>query len=153
MTTQLAIRLGNKGFSIETNKSSINAHFDVRKAALFIGVIADNNSNTKTVLELWQFANDNKRPTLLFIEESCLKKFNSSDKQGLITHPNVLIFNRFDAESALQKAENKIKEACDSYIDYSKNERQDNALAWILGGVAAVTTINLLRAESQLAVA
>ena len=151
VTSQLAMRLGNKGFSIETNKSSINAQFDVRKAALFIGVIAENNTNTKIVLELWHFANTNKRRSLLFIEESCLEKLDKVDKKNFMTHPNVVIFNRFDADVALAKAKNKIKEACDSYIDYSKDERQDNALAWILGGVAAFTIIDLLRVERQLA--
>jgi hypothetical protein len=153
ITTELAMRLRNKGFSIETNKSSINAHFDVRKTALFIGVITETNSNTKTVLELWHFAHANKRRSLLFIEESCLSKINNSDKQIFRVHPNVVIFNRFDADTALAKAKNKIKEACDTYIDYSKDERQDNALAWILGGVVAFTIIDLVRSEQQLSFA
>lgn len=141
--TLIADLLRTENFQIDSsfddysNIVSQSAFKKINESSLFIGLITEYGNRNTNVLSEWNLAVEKKIPSLLLVEDTV------TINQQLSNHPNVLIFNRHYPQSGLNKVRNQIKNANNLY-DRKNNE---NALGWILGGVAAIAIISLLSDE------
>jgi hypothetical protein len=140
--TLLAQKLREENFSVTsgyTDSVGFQTQNAIRNASLFIGVItnSDNKISIDKVYSEIGFAEFYNKPSLLLIERSA--KVPNSIKH----HPNIIIFDRKHPYDAMNNVKLRIKNSKD---DKSRN---DNTLAWILGGVAALSLISLLSTEKK----
>ena len=138
--TLLSNLLRKEGFSIESsyddykNVLSPSIFKNILESTLFIGLITQFGDRNNNVFKEWQQALKNKIPSLLLVEDTV------HINQKLRMHPNVLIFNRDYPDREVQYIKQQIAKS----KRLVKNKQNENALGWILGGLAAVAIITLL---------
>lgn len=142
VVTLLAQKLGEKGFSL-TSSFRQSASFvdfqtenEIKNSSLFIGLItqAGRRNTPKVYLELQKALNYSK-PAILLVEDNVQLDSWASN------FPNLIRFNRYYPQIAMEEVKNRIQT--------SKTVQQDNSLAWILGGVAALALISYLSSEKK----
>lgn len=138
--TLLSNLLREEGYSISSSYDDYShivqrsIYNGITNSSLFIGLITNYGDRNQNVLNEWQVSLQNQIPSLLLIEDSV----NVTNE--LYHHPNVVRFNRNFPNQQIDKIKEKIKKS-------KGNSENNNALGWILGGVAAVAIIKLLSDE------
>jgi hypothetical protein len=140
--TLLAQKLQERGFSLTSGYGQSLGFVDfqteneIKNSSLFIGVITSSGryNSTKVYLEL-QVAQKYNKPIILLVEDTVPLDF------GIANFPNLIKFNRYYPHLALNEVKNRIQ--------FSKSDQQDNSLAWILGGAAALALIAYLSSEKK----
>lgn len=133
--TILARKLNESGFYVNTTHSVYSVDYEIKKSNLFIGILTKNSTSNNNVIHEWNFAISNRVPSILLVED------NIPINKGL-SHPNIIYFNRINPNSAIQKVQNRIKKYNPPIV--TQKENSENALAWVLGGVAVIALIKLL---------
>jgi len=142
VVTLLAQKLREKGFSLTSGFSQSPSFVDfqteneIKNSSLFIGLVTSSGRNNfpKVYSELHKALTYNK-PAILLVEDTV--KLDS----GLANFPNLIRFNRYYPDIAMEEVKNRIQT--------SKTVQQDNSLAWILGGAAALALISYLSSEKK----
>ncbi len=138
--TLLANKLSERGFSITANyKETFDslAELQIKSSTLFIGVIARAGKKIDRVSQEIQFAIRQKKPMILLIEE------NIKVADWVENFPNTIKFNRKFPNRAIEEVNQRIQ------TSQRQQPQQDNTLAWILGGVAALFLISSLSSEKK----
>jgi hypothetical protein len=138
--TILARKLNENGFYVSTPQNAYEVDYEIRKSNLFIGLLTQSGNANDMVIQEWDFAIQNRVPSILLIEDSIRLK-------GNLSHPNIIYFNRFAPENAIKNIQNRINNYNPSKVLQKQNN--ENALAWILGGVAAIVLIKLLSEKNN----
>lgn len=142
--TLLSNLLGDEGFIVDSSYDSLNPGQTIEHAirkkisdsSLFIGIITESGRNN-SVLREWQQATTLRIPSLMLVEDTV--QINSP----LLQKPNVIRFNRYYPEEAINRAVGKIQRARSN-----PNEQEgENVLGWVLGGLAILALIKLLSDE------
>lgn len=135
----LANKLKIQGFTV-TSSYNLNSRLvdfetftQLNKSSLFIGIITYDGTNVHRVYKEWQTAIKSNIPAILLIEDI------QTISQDLISHPNIIRFNRTKPESAIEYVRVMISNS--KIINPQKN---NDAIAWILGGIAILALIDLL---------
>lgn len=142
VVTVLARQLREKGYTLMTGHggfyhSTLDAHESVlRTCSLFIGVITEGSDEVDRVTHEYNKADEWRIPALLLMEQ------NIAADSGLLSHPNVVAFNRYDPAVAIQTVRNRIAHAV-----APKTKQSDDTAAWILGGAAVLALIALLSSK------
>lgn len=142
VVTLLAQKLREKGFSLTSGFSQSASFVDfqteseIKNSSLFIGLITSSGKNNfpKVYSELQKALSYNK-PAILLVEDRV--QLDS----GIAGFPNLIRFNRYYPGVAIEEVKNRIQT--------SKTTQQDNSLAWILGGTAALALIAYLSSEKK----
>ncbi len=133
--TILARKLNEYGFYVNTTHSVYSVEYELKRSNLFIGILTSNGDSNEKVIQEWDFSIANKVPSILLIEDNI-------QVSTRLTHPNIIYFNRFDPQNAIQVAQERIKRFSPPLV--AQKENNENALAWVLGGVAVIALIKLL---------
>lgn len=139
--TLLSNLLREEGYSIDSsyddysNVIQRSAQNNILKSTLFIGLITQYGDRNQNVFNEWRIALEKKIPSLLLIEDSV------NIAPELMRHPNVVRFNRHYPNQQIEQIKQKIKR---SKNVTTNNPPNNNALGWILGGLAAVAIIKIL---------
>jgi hypothetical protein len=140
--TLLAQKLQEKGISLTTSYSQlyfldwqnineiINAHF-------FIGLIAHPGNQSDRVYRQLRQALQHRKPAILLIEDTL------AAPSDLAYFPNVVRFNRNHPWVAIDEVKNRMKTSQTPEITQPNND----ALAWVLGGLATLALIALLSSD------
>lgn len=139
--TLLSDLLKEEGFLVDSSYDGINSggmiqyslKRKISESDLFIGIITQSNRNNHVLTE-WQHAQDARIPSLLLVEDTI------SIRPALLQQQNVLKFNRFRPESAMNKAIQKIRQS----KMQSTNSEGQGFVGWMLGGLAVLALIKLL---------
>lgn len=137
IVTLLAKKLQESGFFVAsgfgtTLKDVLN--FEIKSSNLFIGLLSQSGKFNKRVYEEWNYALKSKVPSILLVENTIQLQ------NGLIGHPNVVFFDRKHPKEAIIIVNQKIEKAI-------KDKKLNGAVAWVLGGVAALALIGMLAEE------
>lgn len=140
--TLLAQNLREKGFSLtsgfgqSTSFVDFQTESEIRNSSLFIGLVTQSGKFNlpKVYLEL-QKALEYNKPTILLVEDKV-----RLDPQ-MENFPNLIRFNRYYPHAAMEEVKYRIQN--------SKDLQQDNSLAWILGGAAALALISYLSSDEK----
>jgi hypothetical protein len=137
--TLLAKKLRERGFSIVSNYNEVLdslSKLQIGDSTLFIGIIAKKGRDLERVNQEIQFAIRKNKPMILLAEE------NIKVADWIENYPNTIKFDRFYPNLAIEEVNQRIQ--------FSQQQpQQDNTLAWILGGVAALSLISLLSSEKK----
>lgn len=133
--TILARKLNENGFYVSTPHNVYDINYEIKRANLLIGIVTQNGNANDSVFQEWDFAIKNRVPSILLIEDNIKLK-------GNLYHPNIIYFNRFSPDRAIHEIQNRIESYNPPKITQKQNN--ENALAWILGGVTAIALIKLL---------
>lgn len=142
VVTVLARQLQEKGYTLMTGHggfyhSTLDAYEGVlRTCGLLIGVITEGSDEVDRVTYEYNKADEWRIPALLLMEQRV------AAESGLLTHPNVVAFNRYDPAAAIQTVRNRIAHAV-----APKTTQSDDTAAWILGGAAVLALIALLSSK------
>jgi len=138
--TILSGYLKEQGFIVSANYDlfSNNIPTQLNKSNLFIGLITYNGNENDRVFNEWEQAISQKIPSLLLIESNV--KIDSS----ILQHPNVIIFDKYNPAPSIELVKNKINSAKQNI-----QPKNNNAFAWILGGLAAIVLIGLLSKDKK----
>jgi hypothetical protein len=143
----LANILSEEGFLVSSGYNTVRqgGQFDlidfnqINQSNLFIGIITDTGTENQWVLKEWGLASRIKIPAILLIEE------NVRIQGVLLNILNIVRFNRSRPEAAIKTVKQKIDQSKLLYANPQKNN--NNAVAWVLGGIAAIALISLLSDE------
>ncbi len=142
--TVLASKLKEQGFIVSTSHNLFNNMLDpntftqLNKSNLFIGLITFTGIANERVFSEWQQATSKQIPSLLLVEN------NVNLHQTILQHQNVIRFDRHKPEPSIELVKNKI-----SLSRQSIQSKNDNSVAWILGGLAAIALIGLLSNDEK----
>ena len=140
--TILARKLREQGFvvSLSYNVCSNTLDYEtfnqINKSNLFIGIITKTGNANRRVFNEWKEATKRRIPSLLLIED------NVTVSPKLAEHPNVLFFNRQKPKRAIETIKTRIAKTKQSIL--GKKRDNDNTMAWVFGGLAALAIIGLL---------
>jgi hypothetical protein len=142
----LAQRIAESGLTLVTSLDqsdylgslSSQVSNEIRNSVLFIGLITKSARELKTARVFSEFkqANLHGKPSLFLIEEGV------EVAPWVRTYQNTIWFNRFNIRNSIDVANQRIKNA-------QSKAQQDNAAAWILGGVAVLALLALLSDEKK----
>ncbi len=110
---------------------------DIKNSALFIGLMTNsgNLGRRSRVYSEFKQANLFGRPAILLIEDTVpLGMWETS-------YHNTIIFNRYSINDAIEKVKER--------IGSSQAQPNQNAAAWILGGLAVIALLSLLSSENK----
>ncbi len=137
----LVNHLKNQGLEPFTSyQSSDNYPFNDFKSnntSLFIALLTRSGKQSSKVLNEWMNAINTKIPTIALVENTV------SLPNNYLHLPNILRFNIGNPTDAI----NQIQINRNDSIHSKKND--SNAMAWILGGIAAIALIKLLSDEDR----
>ncbi|MDI9312791.1 MAG: hypothetical protein QM535_21455 [Limnohabitans sp.] len=140
--TILSRKLREQGFSIVSNYKVYDNSLDFETSSqlsnsnLFIGIITKTGHSNNQVFAEWNVAIKRKIPALLLVEDSV------DIAPPLKTNRNVLLFNRFRPEIAIEKIRTNI--STNNQVPVNNTKQNDSTAAWILGGLAALAIVGLL---------
>jgi len=126
-------------FDYEGEQLSFSTRSRIKNSHLFIGILTQDGSRFNSVHKEWSYALETKTPAIILVEDT-LFEFNPQLKH----HPNVLGFNRAYPEATIAQVHQNIKDAA-----LKQKGKLNNALAWMLGGVAAIALVRLLSKQEQ----
>jgi hypothetical protein len=139
----LAQKVAETGLTLVTSyDQSDSANFqttnDIRNCAVFIGLITRSGRLAKTsrVYSEFKQANLFSRPAILLIEDTV------SVAPWIGSYSNTVRFNRFFINQAIDEVKNKIRAS-------QTTQPNDNAAAWLLGGIAVLALLSLLSSEKK----
>jgi hypothetical protein len=138
--TLLSNLLREEGFSIESSYDDYNdilshsTYNNILDSTLFIGLITQYGDRNDNVFREWKLALKNNIPNLLLVEGSI------HINEELRNQSNVLVFNRHYPDDIIRDIKQQIAES----KRIEKSKQSNNALGWILGGIAAIVIIKLL---------
>lgn len=142
VVTLLAQKLKEKGFSLTSGFSQSSSFGDfqteneIKNSSLFIGVITNSGRyNSSKVYSELRVAQNYKKPIILLLEH------NAPIDNEIAAIPNLIRFDRYYPQIAMEEVKQRIQT--------SKDMQQDNSLAWILGGTAALALIAYLSDEKK----
>jgi 3-methyladenine DNA glycosylase AlkC len=118
--------------SYETSNIAPFNNFQSMNASLFIALLTKSGNQNEKVSKEWNNAIKSKIPTIALIENS----FKLPDQFN--NWPNIIRFDRTNPSKSISQ----IQANRTSSVNSEKND--SNALAWILGGIAAIALIKLL---------
>lgn len=121
---------GEPGFSTRS---------DIKSSHLFVGIIAQGGDKSDFVYKEWLYALKVHIPGVLLIEDE-LFTLNSKMKN----HPNILVFNRSNPDPTIAQINQNIKDAA-----LQQEGQLNDALAWMIGGKAVISLVNLLSKQKQ----
>jgi hypothetical protein len=139
----LSNKLRERGFSPVSNfygrfATSVNetmAAMKIKESSLFIGVITSTGLNHEKVIAEHNMAVSMNVPALLLIED------NIQPPLGF-TNYNVIFFNRSNPHIAIERINKNIQNVGNLATSPQKNS--NNAVAWLLGGLALIGLIDNL---------
>lgn len=102
---------------------------------LFIGLITNTGFNNQRVYNEWVYALNNKIPAILLVEDSY------ELRENLKRHPNLIRFNRYNPEVAIENINRRIVKS------KNPNSTLEDAAPWILGGLAIAALVSMLSEE------
>lgn len=108
-------------------------NFNAMGATLFIALITQTGKQNDKVVREWSNALQQKLPSIALVEDT---PFFRSDFSH---YPNAVFFNRHNPSPAIQQIKSNRNQSAST-----SSGGGTNALAWILGGVAAIALIKLL---------
>jgi hypothetical protein len=139
----LAQKVAETGLTLVTSyDQSHSADFqtatDIRNSALFIGLITRSGGLAKTsrVYSEFEQANLFSRSAILLVENTV------SVAPWIRSHSNTVRFDRFFISQAIDEVKNKIRAS-------QATQPDDNAAAWVLGGIAVLALLALLSSEKN----
>lgn len=138
--TLLSNLLRDEGYSINSSYDDYSylvqraTHSNIIKSSLFIGLITQYGDRNQNVFNEWKVALNYKIPSLLLLEDSV------NITPELMSHPNVLRFNRHYPNQQIEQIKATIRNS-------KRNSENNSAMGWILGGIAALAIIKLLSDE------
>lgn len=142
----LTIRFGEQNlftdgsqFDYEGDVPSFSTRSRIKNSHFFLGVLTQDGNKSNFVCKEWLYALKIHIPAVLLIENNFLT-LNSQIKN----HPNILIFNRDNPEATIAQINQNIKEAA-----LQQEGQLNDALAWMLGGKALISLVNLLAKQKQ----
>jgi len=111
---------------------------DIKTSALFIGLITSSGRLAKTARVYSEFKQANlfSRPAILLIEDTI------TVAPWISSYQNTIRFNRYFINQAIEEVKNKIRT---SQIPQPNN----NAAAWVLGGIAVIALLSLLSEKEK----
>lgn len=142
IVSMLAKKLADKQIGAVTNfvhseGIDLQTSAQIRKATIFIGLItvASVSYRKNQVFTEFQFAIQNKRPSILLVEQGV-------NLPAWLDQRYLIVFNRFSIDAAMQVA--------NQHVELAKQTQQGNEnTAWLLGGVAVVALLTLLANEKK----
>jgi hypothetical protein len=137
--TLLANNLRERGFSLTANyKETVDSlcQLQIGNSTLFIGILTHAGKKTDRVSQEIHFAIKQKKPMILLVED------NIRVAEWVESYKNTIKFNRKFPQSAIAEVNKRIQTSQDK-------PQANNTLAWILGGVAALSLISLLSTEKK----
>ncbi|HRE57846.1 MAG TPA: hypothetical protein PLW09_08480 [Candidatus Kapabacteria bacterium] len=142
--TVLASKLKEQGFIVSTSHNLFNNTLDyntftqLSKSNLFIGLITFTGNANERVFNEWKQATYRQIPSLLLVEN------NVDINQGILPQQNVVVFDRHNPEPSIELVKSKINSSRQNI-----QQKNDNTLAWLLGGIAAISLIALLSRNDE----
>lgn len=139
VVTIMARQLREKGYTLMTHTgthlglSALNT--TLRGCSLFIGVVTQRSNEYDRVVNECNQADAWQIPALLLFERSV------AHNAGVLDHPNVVVFDRFDPNPALEHVRDRIAWA------RSPETKSDDTAAWVIGGAAVLALIALLSSK------
>lgn len=115
-----------------TNQNARHSVNEINKANLFIGIITNTGNSNDRVYNEWRFGLNSGTPSVLLVEE------NYPLHSELNGNPNIIQFNRYEPNSAIESIRNRARNVG------SRSNTSSDAVPWILGGIALITILNLL---------
>lgn len=134
----LSKKLYESGFFVTSGFDKRNkelTHHEIKSSHLFIGLLSQAGESNTTVFEEWRYAIKSRIPGILLVENTIILN------KSLAIHPNVVRFDRKRPLQAIELVKQKIEKSTTS------KEKLDNAVAWVLGGVATLALISMLSEE------
>ena len=137
VVSKLSSELQKRGMVVTTSQSFFSNPLDfttkrnIEIADLFIGVITDESSETRVLLE-WQFAVQRKVPNLLVVENT-LRIEN-------VNQENVIYFDRHNLAAAIESVHQRA-------VTSEKSQSSDDLVKWVLGGAAVIALLSLLNRD------
>lgn len=145
IVTVLSVKLQEQGFRTDLSffdyKSEINygTKSRINTSHIFIGILTNDGNRVNPVYNEFLHATDNNIPSILLIEDELLKH-----NLNLGSHPNIVQFNRSFPEDAIELVNFNVQEA-----KSAQQGKLNNAVAWMLGGIATVAAIKLLSSPKK----
>jgi hypothetical protein len=102
---------------------------NIELSDLFLGIITDQSHNSNRVLEEWQFAIQQRIPSLLAIEDTLVVQNINQD--------DIIRFNRNHLDYAINSLKQKVEY-------FSHKQSNDEWIKWVLGGAAVIAILSLL---------
>lgn len=130
--TILARKLNEGGFYVNTPSTVYAIDNEIIRSNLFIGILSSTGDSNENVINEWNFSIENKIPSILLVEDNIPMNHR-------LSHPNIIYFNRFASNNAVKIVQDRIKQ-----FNSTVAQNNENALAWVLGGVAVIALIKLL---------
>ena len=137
--TILARKLKEQGFIVSSSYNLFSKTLDYEtftqlyKSNFFIGLISITGNANDRVFNEWRQAVSKQIPSLLLVEN------NVTVHPTILQNQNVVVFDRHNPKPSIELVKNKINSSRQSL-----QPNNDNTLAWILGGLAAIALIGLL---------
>ena len=131
-------RLQEQRFFVTTGSYKFQENLDyqtkngINTSNLFIGLITNTGFNNQRVYNEWLHAINNRIPSILLVED------NYDLNRGLERQPNLIRFNRYNPEIAIEEINERIKKS------QNHNNDLEDAAPWILGGLAIAALISML---------
>jgi hypothetical protein len=136
VVTIMARQLQEKGYTLMTHAgsglTSDPLSWTLRGCGLFIGVVTTQSDEYNRVIQEYNQACAWQIPALLLYE------YNAALYEGVLDHPNVVVFDRYNPDPTLQEVRNRIAWA------RTPQPKKDDSAAWVLGGAAVLALIALL---------
>jgi len=145
IVSALAFKLQEQNFQTDLSlfdyedELSFSTRSRIKNSHLFVGILTQNGDRFNFVYNEWLYALKTNIPAILLAENELLEL-----NPQLKSHPNILGFNRVYPEATIAQVNQNIKEAA-----LKQKGKLNNALAWMLGGVATIALVKLLSKQEQ----
>lgn len=135
----LARKLKEQGFIVSSSYNLYSTLVDfqtysqLNKSSLFIGIVTGDGADINRVYQEWRIALQKRIPAILLVEDVV------AIGSELLSHPNIIRFNKTRPETSIEVVRQKINAS-----RQSTSQSNDNAVAWVIGGLAVLALIGLL---------